>query len=429
MFGDLVSDPDGILDLRQGLRYRIIARRGEEMDDGLLVPALPDGMAAFPAEDGTVRIVCNHENGPGHQGRSAFGARQERLHLVDKSRVYDFGNGMTPGSGGTTTIHYDPRSGERRHMHLSLAGTEINCAGGATPWGSWLTCEETFTDPGTALERRGVVQREKPHGYIFEVPADADGLVEPVPLTAMGRFEHEAVAYDPATGIFYLTEDRHQSLFYRFIPAMPGNLREGGRLQALAVRGRPQFDSRNWNGRALNVGDTVETAWVDLPDGDVAVNDLRLRGQERGAALFARGEGICYGDRRFAFTCTIGGPERLGQVFVYQPGAGENRQGESREPGRLTLIAESGSDSLLRNGDNLTLSPWGDLIICEDTSAQCGLVALRPDGSMYPIAHNAYTRAELAGVCFSPDGATMFVNLQQNHMTLAITGSWPAPRG
>ena len=280
-----------MLDLHQGLSYRVIARRGEEMDDGLMVPALPDGMAAFPAGDGTLRIVCNHENNPSNQDRSAFGADQERLHLVDRSRIYDRGNGKTPGTGGTTTIHFDPRSGERQRMHLSRAGTEVNCAGGATSWGSWLTCEETFRDPGTSLERRRVVQREKPHGYIFEVPASADGLVEPVPLTAMGRFEHEAAAQDPATGIIYLTEDRHQSLFYRFIPAVPGKLREGGRLQALAVAGQPRFDARNWNGRALNVGDSVETTWVDLPEPDVAVNDLRLRGYERGATLFARGEG------------------------------------------------------------------------------------------------------------------------------------------
>lgn len=418
-----------MLDLHQGLSYRVIARRGEEMDDGLMVPALPDGMAAFPAGDGTLRIVCNHENNPSNQDRSAFGADQERLHLVDRSRIYDRGNGKTPGTGGTTTIHFDPRSGERLRMHLSLAGTEVNCAGGATSWGSWLTCEETFRDPGTSLERRRVVQREKPHGYIFEVPASADGLVEPVPLTAMGRFEHEAAAQDPATGIIYLTEDRHQSLFYRFIPAVPGKLREGGRLQALAVAGQPRFDARNWNGRALNVGDSVETTWVDLPEPDVAVNDLRLRGYERGATLFARGEGLCHADGSFAFTATIGGPARLGQVFAYEPGAGENSAGEATTPGRLTLIAESGQESLLKNGDNLTLSPWGDLIICEDTSEQCGIVGLRPDGTMYPIAYNAYTRAELAGVCFSPDGSTMFVNLQQNGMTLAITGSWRALRG
>ncbi len=216
-FGSLVPDPDGILDLPAGFSYTVISRMGEEMDDGLLIPGLHDGMAAFPGDNGTIRIVCNHELSPAAQRYSAFGEDQQRLNLVERDSTYDFGNGETPGAGGTTTIHYDQVAKERRSIHLSLAGTEINCSGGPMPWGSWLTCEETFSDPGTGFERRTVVQREKRHGYIFEVPSAEEGLAEPVPLTAMGRFEHEAAAADPSTGVIYLTEDRHQSLFYRFI--------------------------------------------------------------------------------------------------------------------------------------------------------------------------------------------------------------------
>ena len=304
-------------------------------------------------------------------------------------------------------------------MHLSLAGTEVNCAGGAMPWGSWLSCEESFTNPGTSFERGRVVRRDKRHGYVFEVPAAADGLVDPVPLTAMGRFEHEAAAADPVTGIIYLTEDRHRSLFYRFIPNQPGRLREGGRLQALAIAGQSGFDTRNWLEPNVRPGTWMDTAWIDLPNPDVDVNDLRLRGNELGAAVFARGEGLCYANGDFAFTCTIGGRDRLGQVFLYRPGEGER-------PGQLRLVAESRSDSVLRNGDNLTMSPWGDLLICEDTADHCGIVGVQLDGHMYPFADNAYTRSELAGICFAPDGRTLFVNLQQNGMTLAITGPWPA---
>lgn len=423
-FGPLKPDPEGILDLPEGFSYTVISRSGEEMDDGLLVPHYHDGMAAFPGEDGTVRLICNHENYSARQEHGAFGADRQRLELVDRNRLFDNGNGETPGTGGTTTIVYDPVARERRRIHLSLGGTEINCAGGAMPWGSWLTCEETFRDPGTSFERGNVVHREKRHGYIFEVPADADGLVDAVPLTAMGRFEHEAAAIDPATGIIYLTEDRHQSLFYRFIPDVPGKLAEGGRLQALVVTGRPRFDTRNWAGTRIHKGHWNDVGWVDIEEPDVDQNDLRLRGQEMGAAVFARGEGVCMADGNIAFTCTIGGPHRLGQIFVYRPSAAEGKAGESEAPGQLALLAEAESTSLLRNADNLILSPWGDLVICEDTSEHCGLVGLKPDGRMYPMADNAYTTAELAGICFSPDNSVMFVNVQQNGMTLAITGPW-----
>ena len=425
-FGRLLPDPNEVLDLPDGFSYTIISRQGEEMDDGLLVPALHDGMAAFPVGDGTVRLVCNHEIRPSFQHMSAFGEDGERLHLADRERIYDYGNGSTPGAGGTTTIHYDPVARERRSIHLSLAGTEINCAGGPMPWGSWLSCEETFSDPGTSFERARVVRRERRHGYIFEVPSAADGLVEPVPLKDMGRFEHEAAAASPETGIIYLTEDRRQSLFYRFIPNVPGRLREGGRLQALAIAARPGFDTRNWGwgGRDLEPGTWLDTTWIDLEDPDVDSNDLRLQGHDRGAAIFARGEGLCHARGDFAFTCTIGGPERLGQIFIYRPGPAEGTAGEATAPGKLCLLAESDRNSILQNADNITMSPWGDLVVCEDTASHCGLVGVRADGSQYPIADNAYARAELAGICFSPDGSTMFVNIQQRGITLAINGPW-----
>jgi len=152
---------------------------------------------------------------------------------------------------------------------------------------------------------------------------------------------------------------------------------------------------------------------------------LRLRGASGGAATFARSEGLCVAGDEFAFTCTIGGPARLGQIFSYRPSPFEATPDELDMPGSLTLLAEARSDSLLRNADNLTMAPWGDLVVCEDTASQCGLVGIRPDGSQYQLANNAYTNSELAGVCFSPDGKTLFVNIQYPGMTLAITGPFP----
>jgi hypothetical protein len=426
VLGPLRPDPDALLDLPAGFSYRVISRAGDTMDDGFAVPPAHDGMAAFAGPDGRVVLVCNHEMPPAFPEYSAFGTGFDALPESTRERVYDHGGGVSPGAGGTTTTVYDPQAGRTLHQHLSLAGTELNCAGGPTPWGSWLSCEECFESPGTGFSRGRLVTRDRKHGYVFEVPADAPGLAEPLPIVAMGRFEHEACAVHEPSGIVYMTEDRHYSLFYRYIPDVPGRLHEGGRLQALAIAGRPALQLHNWSGDAAIVrGESLPTRWIDLDDVDPEENDLRLRGAAAGAATFARGEGLCVAGDALAFTCTIGGRTRLGQVFLYQPSPVEGQAGEEERPGQLTLVAEAEEGSLLRNADNLTMSPWGDLIVCEDTSDHCGLVGIRPDGTQYRLADNAYSKSELAGVCFAPDGKTLFVNIQYPGMTLAITGPWP----
>lgn len=421
-----MPDSGQLLDLPEGYSYTVVSRAGDRMNDGLVVPHAHDGMAAFAGEDGRIILVCNHELGPAYFDRGAFAPSFDDIPAGTKARIYDAGKGVTPGAGGTTTTIYDPASSEVVEQYLSLAGTELNCAGGPTPWGSWLSCEEVFKSPGTGWSAGRIVQREKPHGYVFEVPADHKGLVVPVPIRAMGKFEHEAAAVHEATGIVYMTEDRHHSLFYRYIPKVPGKLIEGGRLQALAVAAAPSFRSHNWSGNPDIVpGESLATRWIDLENIDPEKNDLRLRGAAAGAATFARGEGLCVAGDRFAFTCTIGGPARLGQVFTYTPSPFEGVPEEEKNPGQLELIAEASTDSFLRNADNLTMAPWGDLIVCEDTSNNCGLVGIRPDGSQYQLADNAYSNSELAGICFSPDGQTMFVNIQYPGTTLAITGPFP----
>lgn len=425
--GPLRADPAGLLDLPEGYRYTIVSRAGATMADGLRVPHAHDGMAAFPGDDGRVILVCNHELGPAYFKHGAFQPDFSVVPEAVRSRVYDRGRNNTPGAGGTTTKTYNPETGETETEYLSLAGTELNCAGGPTPWGSWLSCEECFESPGSGWSVGRRVSRERPHGYVFEVPSRHEGVVEPVPIKAMGRFEHEAAAVHADTGIVYMTEDRRHSLFYRYLPNEPGRLLEGGRLQALAIVGQPRMMTHNWSGPPAVVADQpLPTRWLDLDDVDPADNDLRLRGARRGAATFARGEGLCVAGDRFVFTCTIGGPARLGQVFAYTPSPREGHDDEQETPGRLGLIAEATEQSILRTADNLTMAPWGDLIVCEDTSNHCGLVGIRPDGSQYQLADNAYSNSELAGVCFSPDGETLFVNIQYPGTTLAIRGPFPA---
>jgi secreted PhoX family phosphatase len=422
----LVADPNQLLELPGGFSYHVVSRAGDTMADGFKVPPAHDGMAAFPGADGRVILVCNHEMPPSYPEYSAFGTGFAELPDSTRERVYDHGGGTSPGVGGTTTTVYDPHTGRTVRQHLSLAGTELNCAGGPTPWGSWLSCEECFEQPGTGFSGGRLVTRDERHGYVFEVPANEEGLVDPVPIRSMGRFEHEACAVHAPSGIVYMTEDRYYSLFYRYIPDLPGKLHEGGKLQALAIDGRPSVQTHNWSGEPeIEVGRPYPVTWIDLSDVNPDENDLRLRGARQGAATFARGEGLCAAADAFAFTCTIGGRKRLGQVFAYVPGPFEGQAEEANQPGQLTLVAESSPDSLLHNGDNLTMAPWGDLIICEDTGDNCGIVGLRPDGSQYMLANNAYTDSELAGVCFSPDGKTMFVNIQYPGTTVAITGPWP----
>lgn len=420
--GPLRPDPERILDLPAGFSYRIVSRAGERMSDGLRVPHYHDGMAAFAGANGRIVLVCNHELEIDDLKLSAYGPDAASVPDFVRARLYDAGSGKTPAAGGTTTSIYDPLTGTTERQFLSLAGTELNCAGGPTPWGSWLSCEECFKTPGSFLGRH----RDQPHGFVFEVPSQATALVEPRPIRAMGRFMHEAAAVHAASGIVYMTEDRHNSLFYRYIPEVPGKLHAGGRLQALAIAGEAHFSTSNWSHAPDMALDTpLATHWVDLDHVDIDDDDLRERGADRGAATFARGEGLCSADDYFAFSCTIGGRARLGQVFAYRPSPFEGTAGEQHSPGQLTLLAEAGSDSLLRNADNITEAPWHDLLVCEDAGVHSGIVGIRPDGAQYAVADNAYSDSELAGACFSPGGDILFVNIQYPGMTLAITGPWP----
>ena len=422
-YGPLKTDPQKLLDLPEGFSYRIISRRGAEMADGLLVPGAPDGMATFEGPDGLTLIVRNHEVTPDRSGPWGRGA--ERFSKVDASRVYDAGEGKTPACGGTTTIVYNTRTGETVREFLSLAGTTRNCAGGPTPWGSWVTCEETVYSAGIDRKKKYVAERE--HGYCFDVPATAEpSLADPVPLKAMGRFNHEAIAIDAASGAVYLTEDRNDSCLYRFLPTTPGKLAEGGRLQALALASLESADTRNWSkGKpAIVEGQQQAVRWIDLDEVEAPKDDLRYRAFEAGAARFARGEGMWTGEDGIYFACTSGGRAHAGQIFRYVPSADEGTDAESGKPGTLELFVEPNDVELVKNADNLTVAPWGDLVVCEDRSDPVvRLVGVTPAGKLYTLG-NTPTRGEFAGATFSPDGTTLFVNLQSRGLTLAITGPW-----
>lgn len=424
-YGALVPDAHKILDLPAGFQYRVLSRLGDRMSDGYRVPGQPDGMAAFPGADGRVILVRNHEIGHAYWERGPFEDNRKLPKNFDPALCYDRGsNGSQPFVGGTTNLVYHPKTGEVESQFLSLFGTDRNCAGGPTPWGTWITCEE----PEDLTSPWGLR-----HGYCFEVPATAEpGLVTPEPLRGLGRFRHEAIAVHPASGIVYLTEDRSDGMIYRFVPDVPGDLRKSGKLQALAIRGHDSANTRNWPGdkETFPIGTPRPVRWIDLEDIEGRYDDLRDRGVKAGAARFSRGEGMWYGSgeksggEAIYWCCTDGGAITRGQVFRYRPGPAEGRPGEDDRPGTLELYLEPNDQDLLENGDNITVAPWGDLIICEDSKSTNAVRGVTPAGEIFTLARNALNDSEFAGACFSPDGAILFVNIQTPGLTLAITGPW-----
>jgi secreted PhoX family phosphatase len=265
----------------------------------------------------------------------------------------------------------------------------------------------------------------KKHGYVFEIPASTEQkVVKPVSLKAMGRFVHEAVAVDPRTNIIYQTEDQLDGLVYRFLPHSPGRLEEGGRLQCLSLNFRPRMDTRNWNEQKLKSGEKLPVNWIDLEDVDPKKDDLRIRGHENGGALFASGEGMDYADGTVYFDCTNGGRIKAGQIWRYEPSLHEGTAREVDSPGQLELLVEVTDRAVVENPDQMTGTPWGDLLVCEDGFDEQFLVGVTPQGEIYRFAHNAQDESEFTGVCFSPDGSTMFVNYQDAGFTFAITGPW-----
>jgi len=415
-YGPLRVDPAGVIDLPAGFSYTAFSPVGAPMDDGLLTPGAHDGMAAFKGPQGSVILVRNHEQDL--RGWSPYGKDAALLSPAIRQKLYD---GASPCLGGTTTLVYDMKSKALTKSFLSLGGTARNCSGGPTPWGSWLTCEESVVRSGGGFG--------KDHGYVFEVPASATGLTTPPPLEALGRFNHEGVAIDARTGVLYLTEDRGDGLLYRFLPTTPGKLEAGGRLQALRLHEQPGARTENWLGRTIPLHKRLAVSWVDLRDVKSPKDDLRKQGAAAGAATFTRGEGIFAGGEGIYFACTDGGVRHKGQLWLYRPGKAELSAKVGEATGTLELVAEPNDASVFDNIDNVTVAPWGDVIAVEDGPKGNGLLGVTPKGVVYPIGRYRKSVTELAGPTFSPDGSTLFVNTQFPGLTLAITGPWRPPAG
>ncbi|MGV9786676.1 PhoX family protein [Streptomyces sp. NPDC003435] len=411
-YGPLVPDPDGLLDLPKGFRYRVLSREGDPLRSGEgPVPSNHDGMAAFAGRDGRTHLVRNHENRP---------TAKIRVPAVE-GLTYD-----PEGHGGCTALTLDSRN-RVLSERVAIAGTAVNCAGGRTPWGTWLTCEETE-------DRAGDNGHTKDHGFIFEVHPTDPHRTGAVPLTAMGRFQHEAIAIDPRRGVVYETEDaflKPFGLFYRFLPEKPlggvGSLRAGGRLQAMRVPGVPDLSTVQETGASF---DGVE--WVDVPDPLAATTPTRLQDYgPRGITHAQKLEGCYWGGAcvyfvsSFAHSAEGSAADHFGQIWRYDP-----------ERRRLTLVIVFGPDTDVQlpgeSPDNICLAPSGGLMVCEDGNGAQHVFGVTRGGEVYAMARGRQNLGtpeepewgEFAGVTFSPDGDTMYVNCYTPGTTFAVTGPW-----
>ena len=447
-----------LLQLPRGFSYRSFGWSGDLMDDGQACPDRHDGMAAvgFRRSRGDHRarrddhlhgtelvLIRNHERG----GATPINAPG----MYDTG---DIGGGQFAG-GGTTTLGYSARGWES--LEPSLGGTLVNCAGGPTPWGTWLTCEEIKTNAVSSTGRK--------HGYVFEVHPDAE-QTSAEPLTALGRFSHEAVAIDPRTGVVYLTEDdRNKSGLYRFVPndrrGRHGSLQNGGRLQVARVRGQANADLT-----VAAIGTEYKLEWIDVADPDLdnlpapggfpdigageTLSGPFAQGWADGGLRMSRGEGIWYS---------------YGKMFIVDTSCGLGVDGQKgRGNGaiwvldlasqRLRALFVSGHQLAAHNPDNLTVSPRGGVVLCEDPDAAPAgspdeygpgtrLVGLTRQGESFWLCKNNvaltssqiadadksipegdYRESEFCGACWDPFGRTLFVNIQTPGITVAITGPW-----
>jgi secreted PhoX family phosphatase len=391
---------------------------------GTTVPSSnnPDGTGSFPRPGGGTILVRNSEL----SGAQTSAGGVPATYLGNPVPTYD-----PDHRGGTSTLEIDHWN-NLIAMTPSLSGTFSNCAGGVTPWATWLTCEETDSYNAS---------RSLAHGYVFEVDPRGDGTTA-APLVGMGRFAHEAVAIDPSTGNAYLTEDASGplGLFYKFVPdnadGAIGTLAQGGTLYALRatkpVSGSPVVIQNL--AEATLPGTVYDVTWVPVPQPNPTGATTASAGpSQRIRNQFADGditrskkfEGVWFGHGKVWINCsyaktaadyTTGTPHE-GQVWLYDPAAET-----------LTLKVRLAPGGLFDGPDNIVVARWGEAFLCEDGDGDNYVIGVASDDVPFAFAKNqiffANEFSEFTGACFSTDQSTMFVNTQRPGITYAITGPW-----
>lgn len=419
-YGPLVPDPAGRLALPAGFSYTIVTEAGKTtLESGQPTPGGHDGTGAFRTTGGGTVLVYNHELGGG------FATTTNPVPLIP-GLVYD------PGSAGGCTVVETDRDGNRIREYVGIAGTSTNCAGGITPWDTWLTCEETEGKAGSG-------GRTKDHGYVFDVdPFDQDANRDPQPIKALGRYAHEAAVVDPRTGDIYLTEDASNpnGLLYRWqaprsFRPRKGGLRELGPTDGVLGAARCVDSSGTFVddlSRATEVGTTYGVTWTPVPDRDAVTTSTR---KQFAAGEVTRGrklEGAWWGDNgayvvtSFARQESPGTPHD-GQVWFYDP-----RRSTLKLTLRFGVNPTPNVDGPFDGPDNITVSPWGGLILAEDGDGIQHLVGVTERGETFPLARNDLNDNEFAGPVYSHDRQILFVNFQSPGTMFAITGPWRPQR-
>jgi secreted PhoX family phosphatase len=446
-FPPLQDDPNGILALPAGFSYKIVTREGEtDLSFGQgKTPGYHDGTGVVAAGHNRLTIIQNHELTP---NLSAFGVQ----HIA--GTVYDPG---ASNAGGCTVITTDG-GGARTAEWVGISGTVRNCAGGVAPWGSWLTCEETFINAGATWTAGGQTGTyEKNHGYVFEVLQADSAHQLPKPIKAFGRFEHEALAVDSNLKHVYLSEDAGgpSGLFYRWTAPDGMRLRAGvanllgdtaGKLEAMQIRlddGSIVPDVAYITSAQL--GRPFKVTWIEVPDRDAVSKTIRTQFADGTVTRGKKFEGVwstgrgAYIVNSFAFGANdlpADATKHDGMVWFYDYSDQtitlvtyfpHNPAAETEGP--FPKYADLSFDG----PDNVTVTPWGTLILAEDGVRANHVLSAVPGGPTYAVARNqlsngtsngAPTYSEFTGPTFAPDGKVLFVNIQVPGITLAITGPW-----
>lgn len=347
-YGPLAAEPDALgLLLPEGFTARVVAVAGEPVGDtDYAWPAFPDGAATFPSDDGGWIYVANTEVTAAH---------------------------TTERVGGASAVRFDA-DGQIVDAYRILDGSTANCAGGPTPWGTWLSCEE-------ALDAKGIVWE-----------CDPTGVREAVALPAMGVWRHEAAAVDPEGEAVYLTEDEPDGLLYRYTPTSYPDLAEGV-LEAAVV------------------ADDGSVTWAEVPDPSAA--EVPTRQQVPGATRFAGGEGIWYHDGTVVFTTK--GDDRVHRLDLAEQ--------------RHTVLWDGDPDALgvegavLSGVDNISADPeTGDLFVAED-GGNLEVVIISADGTVAPflrVVGEGHEGSELTGPVLSPDRSRLYVSSQRGPTTATL---------